>query len=98
MRRITGAAARDSSRSANSITITALAFGSGTSRSLASRTIPSVPSAHHHFGEIHRLGRAGELVQVVSAHTPQHLRIATLDLRGVFGREAQDHPVTGRFE
>ncbi len=88
-RRITGAADSDSSRSAKPITITALAFGSGTRRSFASSTTPERAfGADHDLGEIDRLRGIDELVQVVAADAPQDLRIAAVDFAGMFGGEA----------
>ena len=77
-RRIAGVAASASSRSANWITSTAFAAGSGTRLILASTTTPSVPSEPTmSFARLNGLSRcrSDELVQVVAADPAQHFRV-----------------------
>ena len=73
--RIAGVASSASSRSANWIASTALAFGSGTSATFASRTTPSVPSEPTiSFARLNGCRRIDERVEVVAADAAEHLR------------------------
>ena len=81
------------------ITITAFAFGSGTSRSLASSTMPSVPSEPTMIlARFTGFAGSRKLVQVVAAHVAQDLRVAAVDLVGVLAGEAEHGAITGGFQ
>ena len=78
---------------------TAFAFGSGTSATFASTTMPSVPSEPTiSLVEIERRVAIDEGIEVVAADAAQHLGISRRDLVGMRRGELPHLAIAGAFE